>query len=54
MPQIWPMNWIILFILFTLTFTIYLSSVYFFWPNYEVSQQNEEQKYFPGTLEWKW
>nr|UFK29018.1 ATP synthase F0 subunit 8 [Moina macrocopa] len=53
MPQIWPMNWILLFILFVLAFMVFMSFIYFIpqTPSFENDTSNQTSIY---TLNWKW
>nr|YP_009711868.1 ATP synthase F0 subunit 8 [Daphnia laevis]QGA47445.1 ATP synthase F0 subunit 8 [Daphnia laevis] len=55
MPQIWPMNWIILFTLFILAFIFFLSFNYFLNPSVKITQIEMENKISQfKSLEWKW
>nr|AML25630.1 ATP synthase F0 subunit 8 [Staphylinidae sp. BMNH 1274679] len=51
MPQMAPMNWLSLFIMFTITFLIFNSMNFFsFFYNYKLSKFNKTTK----LINWKW
>nr|QVT15603.1 ATP synthase F0 subunit 8 [Daphnia mitsukuri] len=53
MPQIWPMNWVILFWVFILTFTVFLIFIYFMSFSPKSSLEKPELA-LSSYLDWKW
>nr|AXS66341.1 ATP synthase F0 subunit 8 [Staphylinoidea sp. 6 KM-2017] len=51
MPQMAPMNWLILFIYFTLIFLLFNSMNYF---SFIYPQKNSFKKKIKLNLNWKW
>nr|QNV12144.1 ATP synthase F0 subunit 8 [Simocephalus vetulus] len=54
MPQIWPMNWLILFMFFIITFLVFLSVFYFNMSLETNHQSSSSSSYNPVSLNWKW
>nr|QNV11945.1 ATP synthase F0 subunit 8 [Polyphemus pediculus] len=52
MPQIWPLNWVLLFVFFIITFLVFVSVLHFFIVP-QVSSSLEEG-YSSNALVWKW
>nr|YP_009995457.1 ATP synthase F0 subunit 8 [Ochthebius salinarius]QNP09912.1 ATP synthase F0 subunit 8 [Ochthebius salinarius] len=52
MPQMAPMNWLILFIMFTMIFLLFNSMNYFSF-KYEIKNNNNLSK-IQKKLNWKW
>nr|AYQ18996.1 ATP synthase F0 subunit 8 [Ptilodactylidae sp. 3 ACP-2013] len=53
MPQMAPMSWVILFILFSLTFILFnLVNYYLF--NYKSINSTNTKKYPKSNFNWKW
>nr|YP_010424177.1 ATP synthase F0 subunit 8 [Daphnia tibetana]USH58527.1 ATP synthase F0 subunit 8 [Daphnia tibetana] len=53
MPQIWPMNWVLLFFIFISILMFFLIATYFFKIDYVVTSQSEDFDSF-SVHNWKW
>nr|ABD19321.1 ATP synthase F0 subunit 8 [Daphnia pulex] len=53
MPQIWPMNWVILFWIFALTFVMFMAFLYFTNFSPKISLEKSHQTTL-SHLDWKW
>nr|YP_010999349.1 ATP synthase F0 subunit 8 [Cricotopus triannulatus]WPM93195.1 ATP synthase F0 subunit 8 [Cricotopus triannulatus] len=55
MPQMAPISWLILFIIFSLTFLLFNVVNYFcFNYNKSMTSKNYNQKYMTTNFNWKW
>nr|UPX88255.1 ATP synthase F0 subunit 8 [Sida crystallina] len=54
MPQIWPMNWVLLFLLFSSIFIVFVISMYFFILPTNTSEDSKKYKTSSSSLPWSW
>nr|YP_010557130.1 ATP synthase F0 subunit 8 [Ceriodaphnia cornuta]UYS92818.1 ATP synthase F0 subunit 8 [Ceriodaphnia cornuta] len=54
MPQIWPMNWILLMLFFVSIFVLFISLVYFNSLHSTAMELQESKSLKSNMLNWKW
>nr|WCL18774.1 ATP synthase F0 subunit 8 [Phthiridium sp. A GC-2023a] len=51
MPQMFPMNWLLIYIIFIIIFLLYLIKIYF---SFFQKMPNYTMKMFKYKINWKW
>nr|AYE40358.1 ATP synthase F0 subunit 8 [Daphnia magna] len=55
MPQIWPMNWILLYLAFILIFLFFISLMYFVSFGVQLTQEEKSSENLNTfSCDWKW